>query len=160
MEQPFKVRIEFHVEYDVGSPPDEAIDPWEIAHEDALTFESIWMSRSGPVSQVFGATAGTDLYPPFTDTARRQVFGIFMTTGTEVLGVGFENQIGWFNGILDNPIYIGNLLILTDDGWTANDAFTAIVPIEGQGGSWFACEGELESDYRKWKQGHEENIAL
>lgn len=148
METPVKVAIEFDLEYEVGSPADDLLEVDRIGPTPIDRWESVWMSREGLI-EGFLINGQTRLYPHFTDTARRTIFAAFnqeATTGGGSVVIVWGGS-GWG---------LTHIFLVTDDGWT-----NPLVVGGGQdGGWWFACEGELESDYRIWKKGVPGTVTL
>ena len=141
MEAQFRVDVEIDVEYEVGSPPDDSVDPYMIVNPEIVDYTSIWMTREGPSGGLV-TSAMNALYPPFTNANRRTIFFI-LSYGTPT--------ITWNS----QAFTAGGIWLTTDPSWT-----NPIVISSNAEGHWFSCEGELESDYRIWKKGKEENIAL
>jgi hypothetical protein len=139
METEYGVTIEVDIDFDVGSPPDATIDPWMVADPGVMKpTESIWMTREGDNAGVI-TEATTMLYPPFTDILRRTVFfvGAFLVDATAA--------VTW-DGV---AIPVGPMWLVTDPAWAA--AGVGILGLTE--GTWFACEGELEADYRIVRPG-------
>ena len=142
-EEIFTVRVEIDIDYEMGSPSSSVIADYDVVRDpDYAVFSSVWMTKEGPT---YGecVTSMTSIYHPFTDTARRQVFCILTGSG---------GTITWGGAVISK----GNFFLTTDNGWAASSIAIGSVG-EGQ---FFACEGELSTDFRVWKQGLSENIAL
>ncbi len=141
MENPFRVEIEVDIDFELGSPPDDTVDPYTLVAQDVTRHSAQWNTQEGPTDGEL-LSSFTALYPPFTDATRRQVL-MLLCYGTPT--------VTW-NG---QSLVLGNLWLTTDPHWA--------VPLVVSGlaeGVWFACEGELRTDFGKWKQGREEQIAL
>ena len=145
MESTFEVAIDIDVEYEVGSPPTGAFDPYLVASPGIVHHESIWATREGPDEGDI-TTATTALYPNFSDVLRRQVFGVAM------FGTAGTIAVTW--GGVSFPV--GRIWLNTDPGWAASGV---VITSAGEG-AWFACEGELETDFRIMKPGSSEPFSL
>lgn len=142
METPFEVTLEIEVDYALGSPPDDTVDPYEILQgPEVWRHTSVWMSREGPTEGML-LSSYSALYPPFTAATRRTVF--FM--------LQFATPTVTWNGA---SFPAGNFWLTTDPSW----ANPVVIASAGEG-HWFACEGELEADFRIWKAGKSEQITL
>jgi hypothetical protein len=138
MEAEFEITIDVSLEYEVGSPPDQDIDPYAVANPQEARFTAQWFAGEGGHGEGVVTDATSKLYPPFTDDERRTVFCLlnFATLGT--------TKVTWNAELFP----VGRVFLTTDDGWAAAGV-TLTSPGEG---SWFACQGELEEDYRKWRE--------
>lgn len=145
MERSFDVSIEIGLEYEVGSPPDTDLDPYLVAQPDLTSYEESWKTREGSSEGVITSET-TALYPPFTDVLRRQIFCLFnfATLGTTTIEWNAET------------FPVGRIFLTTDPGW---DAAGVVIASPGEG-SWFACEGELEEEFRQVKRGTNNPVSL
>lgn len=154
MIEPVKVRIEFDIQWEVGSPPDDILEPWMLA-EECFAWESLWNSREGLLVS-FIPNGNTSLYHNFTDATRRTMFAIFCQQ-TDASNSGAS--ITWTTGF---SYTLESVYIDTDSAWTSPDLELLLSDVESPGGgaTWFALEGEEEDDYRKWPQGTQDNIVI
>lgn len=141
--QPFKVEVDIDVTYDIPSPAFDQIDIGFALAGEQHHYESIWMTKEGPTE--FNFVAGdTRLYPPFTDSTKRKVLGLFAV------------QVSSGTNIVDTGYVVAQMYLDTN-----SDLDTSITIVSAQnGGLVFACQGEEQDDYRKYPQGTQENIAL
>lgn len=148
MERPVTIKIIADIEYDVGSPPDADIDPYEVMAPEVMT--ATWSGRSidGAHSGVT-TTSTTALYPPFQDDDRRTIFGILWFV--PAVDSGVHQTVTW-NAVAVNQ---GALWITTDPSWG-----TSVALANPREGYWFACEGELETERGIWPSGRGELASL
>ena len=146
MESPIDVTIDIALEFEIGSPPDGDLDPYQVFNPSLMTLSSTWMSREG-MNEGMLTSATTALYPPFEDANRRTIFGTYQFA----LGGSQFPTLTW-NG---SVVYLNHLWILTDPSWATSMATVSLTE-----GSWFAIEGELESDYRIWRRGQSVDATL
>jgi hypothetical protein len=148
------VDAEVVVEYDVGSPPSDEVEA-EIIQESSpwrhrATFEIGEGETAVDPDTGGGAVSGVTLsayesiHLPYTTDDRRQVFCLLQRSQVAVDWKTFTVQCG-------------QLWLTTDHGPTEPPR----IDVDGLGsGSYFAWEGEKETEYLTRRQGKKETITL